>query len=237
MAPPPSAQHRPHVGTLREKPLHASLKQWCADEGDLFEEPVDGFVIDVVSGDHLIEVQTSGFSSMKRKLAALLDLGHRVRVVHPIAATKWIVKVDQEGSEISRRRSPKHGDVTDVFAELVSIPDLVGNPNLEFLVVMTAEDEVRRHDPARAWRRKGWVIEERRLVEIIDTLLLSGPSDLAGLLPPDLPVEWTTADLAHRLGRSRRIAQQMAYCLRGCGAAVAVGKQGNAVVHRTVDQP
>ena len=81
------------------------------------------------------------------------------------------------------------------------------------------------------------MIEERRLVEIIDTLLLSGPADLAGLLPPDLPVEWTTADLASRLDRPRRIAQQMAYCLRECGAAVAVGKQGNAVVYRTVDQP
>ena len=92
-----------HIGTLREKPLHASLKQWCSQPGDTFEQPVDGFVIDVVSDDMLIEVQTRSFSSMERKLTTLLELGHRIRVVHPIAIDKWIVKVDDEGDEIVHR--------------------------------------------------------------------------------------------------------------------------------------
>jgi len=63
----------PHIGTLREGPLHASLKQWCARPGDRFEVPVDGYVIDLVRDDLLIEVQTSGFSSMKEKLRDLLE--------------------------------------------------------------------------------------------------------------------------------------------------------------------
>ena len=223
----------PHIGTLREKPLHASLKEWCAQPGDSFEQPVDGFVIDVVSGDMLIEVQTRSFSSMKRKLVTLLDLGHRIRVVHPIAIDKWIVKIDDDGTESGRRRSPRHGAPTDLFSELVSFPDLVSHPYLDFLLVMTIEEELRRHDPSKAWRRKGWVVQERRLLDIRDTLILSDPSDLAGLLPAELPQEWTTADLASALGRPRRIAQQMAYCLRGCDVAVPIGKQGNAVVYRT----
>ena len=57
---------RPHVGTLREKPLHAALKRWVATEGDLIEEPVAGYVIDLVRDDVLIEIQTRGFSSIKR---------------------------------------------------------------------------------------------------------------------------------------------------------------------------
>jgi len=36
------------VGTLGEKPLHAALKRWYAEDGDHVEEPVDGFVIDLV---------------------------------------------------------------------------------------------------------------------------------------------------------------------------------------------
>lgn len=223
----------PHIGTLREKPLHASLKQWCSQPGDAFEQPVDGFVIDVVSGDMLIEVQTRSFSSMKRKLVALLGFGHQVRVVHPIAVDKWIVKIDDAGAEIGRRKSPRHGAPTDVFSELVSFPDMVAHPALDFLLVMTSEEELRCHDPKKAWRRKGWVVQERRLLDIHDTLILSGPADLAGLLPAGLPDEWTTADLAMELGRPRRIAQQMAYCLRGCGVAMPVGKHGNAVVYRT----
>lgn len=223
----------PHIGTLREKPLHASLKQWCSQPGDTFEQLVDGFVIDVVSRDMLIEVQTRGFSSMKRKLATLLDLGHRIRVVHPIAVDKWIVKVEDDGSEIGRRKSPRHGAPTDIFSELVSFPDLISHKALDFLLVMTGEEELRRHDPNKAWRRKGWVVQERRLLDIYDTLILSGPADLAGLLPSDLSPEWTTGELAEKLGRPRRVAQQMAYCLRECGVAVPVGKEGNAFVYLT----
>lgn len=222
----------PHIGTLREKPLHASLKRWYALEGDLVEVPVDGFVIDLVRGDLLIEVQTRGFSSMKRKLVTLLGLGHRVRIVHPIPVDKWIVKVDADGTIQSRRRSPKHGAPTDVFAELVSFPDLLVDPHLEVEVLLTIEEEYRRHTPNRAWRRKGWTVVERRLIEVVDTLPLRHAADLTGLLPADLPGTFATADLAAKLGTPRRAAQQMAYCLRKVGAIDVVGKDGNAVEYR-----
>ena len=94
----------PHVGTLREKPLHADLKRWYCHPGDTFEQPVDGFVVDVVRGDLLIEIQTRSFSSIKRKLTALLP-HHHVRMVHPIAVEQWIVKVDDTGEILSRRRA------------------------------------------------------------------------------------------------------------------------------------
>lgn len=221
----------PNIGTLREKPLHASLKRWYAGPGDRFEVPVDGFVVDLVRDDLLIEVQTSGFSSMKRKVASLLESGHRIRIVHPIPVDKRIVKIDDEGSVLSSRRSPKHGQATDVFSELVSFPDLLAG-DLEIEVLLTIEDEYRRHEPGRAWRRKGWVVEERRLVDVVDSLLLESANDLAGLLPGGLPEPFTTADLAHDLGRPLRVAQQMAYCLRTTGVIVADGKIGSSVLYR-----
>ena len=224
----------PHIGTLREKPLHASLKRWYARSGDRIEVPVDGFVIDLVREDLLIEVQTRGFSSMKQKITTLLDLGHRVRVVHPIPIDKWIVKVDADGTVLSRRRSPRHGNPTDVFAELVSFPNLLADPHLEIDVILTNEEEYRRYTPNRSWRRKGWTIEERRLIDVVDTLLISNTDDLAALLPAGLSDPFTTADLATELGRPRRSAQQMAYCLRIADVIVAVGKRGNAVEYRVV---
>ena len=222
----------PHIGTLREKPLHASLKRWYARAGDRIEVAVDGFVIDLVRGDLLIEVQTSGFSSMRQKIATLLGLGYQVQIVHPIPVGKWIVKVGADGTVLDRRRSPRHGTPTDVFAELVSFPDLLAHPHLEIDVILTDEEERRRHDPKRSWRRKGWVVEERRLIDVVDTLLISNTDDLAALLPTGLPDLFTTADLAMKLGRSRRAAQQMAYCLRIADVIVAVGKRGNAVAYR-----
>ena len=63
-------------------------------------------------------------------------------------------------------------------------------------------------------------------------MLLRHAEDLIGLLPEDLPEMFTTADLAEKLRRPRRAAQQMAYCLRKVGAIVAVGKHGNAIEYR-----
>lgn len=224
---------RSGVGTLGEKPLHAALKRWYAAPGDLVEHPVDGFVIDLVRGQQLIEVQTRSFSSMKRKLATLLDLGHPVHVVHPVACETVLVKVDDDG-EVTRRRSPKRGDVVDLFAELVSLAPLLRHPGLTFEVVLVRQEELRRFDATRAWRRRGWVVEERRLVQVLDQVALDSPGDLAALMPAGVPDEFTTSDLAEALGRPRRLAQQMAYCLRHAGVVEVVGKQGNATLHRTI---
>ncbi len=222
----------PHIGTLGEKHLHAALKRWYSRPGDRIEVPVDRFVVDLVRDDLLIEIQTRGFSSMKQKVTALLELGWRVRIVHPIALDRWIVKIDGDGTELGRRRSPRHGTPIDVFAELVSFPDLVAHPSLEVHLVLTTEEEYRQHAPGRAWRRKGWMVIERRLVDVVDTVMISGVEDLATLIPAGLPETFTTEDLATALGRSRRVAQQMAYCLRGAEVFVPVGKIGNAVQYR-----
>jgi len=166
---------------------------------------------------------------MKQKLTHLLDLGHQVRIVHPIALTRWIVKVNSDGEVLSRRRSPRHGDPTDVFAELVSFPDLVAHPGLEIHLILTQEEEYRCHTPNGSWRRKGWTVVERRLIDVVDTMMISAPGDLVDLLPADLPEIFTTEDIAATLGRTRRSAQQMAYCLRQAGVIIPVGKVGNAV--------
>lgn len=225
------ASPAPHIGTLRETPLHASLKRWYARPGDLAEVPVDGYVIDLVRGDLLIEVQTSGFSKMRDKLNSLLDRGHRVRIVHPIPVDKWLVKVEPDGEIVDRRRSPKHGDVVDVFSELVSFPQLVGEAGLEIDVLLTEEEEYRVHTPDRSWRRKGWSVMERRLVEVVGSYSIEDAGELTSLLPGKLPESFTTADLAAALGRPRRLAQQMAYCLRESGVIHPVGKKGQAFLY------
>ncbi len=222
----------PHIGTLREKSLHASLKRWYARAGDRVEVRVDRYVIDLVRDDLLIEVQTSGFSSMRRKVRSLLDDGHRVRIVHPIPACKWIVKLSADGAVQGRRRSPRRGAPVDVFPELVSFPDLVAHPKLEIDLLLTHEEEVRRPARNRSWRRRGMAVVERRLSEVVETVAIRSPSDLARMLPADLPHRFTTADLAAHLRRPRELAQQMAYCLRKADVIAPDGKCGNAVWYR-----
>ncbi len=206
----------PHIGTLGEKPLHAALKQWCWQDGDRFEVEVDGYVIDLVRDDLLIEIQTRSFSKMKRKLTALLAAGHQVRVVHPVAVERTIVRLDGTGEVLSRRRSPKRGEPRDVFAELVSFPHLIADPGFEIQLVLTIEDEYRHHDPTKAWRRRGWVVTERRLTRVAGATILSSAADLAELLPDDLPKSF--------LCRLTAITPASAPCmLLGGGVADAAG--------------
>lgn len=218
-----------------EKPLHASLKEWYTKTGDEVECEVDGFVIDIVRSDLLIEIQTTGFSSLKRKVSELLASGHRLRIVHPVPVNKWIVKIDTDGTIVSRRRSPKHGMLTDIFGELVSFPSLLAHSPLEIDIVLTNEEEYRSYTPGKSWRRKGWSVMERRLIDVTDHRLLTDADAICALLPTGLPDAFTTSDLAEALGRPRRAAQQMAYCLRKAGVINVVGKQGNAFEYR-IDQ-
>ncbi len=219
------------ISTFNEKPLHAALKEWYARPDDQLEVPVGGFIADIVRGDLLIEIQTASFASLKRKLLEL-TAHHPVRLVYPIARQKWIVKLAEDGhSRLSRRKSPKRGMVEDIFAELVSFPTLLASPNFSLEVLLIQEEEVRRHDPARRWRRQGWVTHERRLLEVVDRQRFETPADLAALLPPTLPEPFTTSDLAASLPRPRRLAQRMAYCLREMQVIDPVGKQGNAILY------
>lgn len=218
------------IGTLREGPLHAALKAWVALPGDRFEVPVDGHVIDVVRGDHLIEIQTGGFAPLRRKLDVLLDR-HSIRIVAPIPYRSRITKIDAAGEIVDERWSPKRGSRLSIFERLVSFPSLLDHPNLTLTVVGIHQRELRTHHPDRAWRRRGWVVEERHLDEVVDTIDLASPEDLLALLPA-LDDEFTTAQLATLAGISRRLAQQTVYCLRLSGLAEEVARSGNTRLYR-----
>ncbi len=207
------------------------MKEWYRQDGDEVEVSVEGFVVDVVRGELLIEIQSRGFSSMRNKFDRLLD-SHSMLLVHPVAAEKWIVKLDNAGRTVSRRRSPKHGVAADVCAELVAFPSLLSHPNFTLEIALVEEEEVRRPDAKRGWRRGGFVIEERRLVDVRETVQLSSPKELLELLPEGLPQPFTTADLADRLMRSRHFAREVAYCLRVSGAVEAVGRERRGVLYQ-----
>ena len=160
---------------------------------------------------------------------------HRVRLVYPVPRERWIVKLPADGNGPSvRRRSPKRASVADVFEELVSFPELIGNRNFELEVILTQEEQVRRFDGRRGYWRRGWVIVERRLLDASDRLLIRSPSDLLDLLPPDLPEPFQTLDLAASFGRSRAFAQKVAYCLRKCCLITPIGKDTNAVLYTRI---
>jgi hypothetical protein len=218
------------IGLLNEKPLHAALKRWVARPDDQLEVPVDGYVIDIVRGDLLIEIQTGNFSTVKEKVTDLVSR-HRLRLVYPIPREKWLLKLPREtGDEIERRKSPKRGRIEELFRELVSFPELLAERNFSLSVLFTQEEEVRRYTGRRRWQR-GWRTEERRLLTVVEERRFEGPEDAATLLPPTLPERFTTADLAEAIGRSRWWGQKMAYCLRKMGVIEEIGRRGRSILY------
>jgi hypothetical protein len=224
----------PTIGRLNEKHLHAALKAWYAQPADLLEQPVDGFVVDIVRGDLLIEIQTRSSSAIRAKVRDLAAR-HPLRLVFPVAQDKWIVRLAPDhATPIGRRRSPKQGRVENLFDELISFPDLLTHPNFSLEVLLTHEEEMRVPDARQGWRRRGWAIQERRLLSVVDRRIFATPHDLAELLPPDLPDPFTTADLAATAGIARRLAQRMAYCLRRMDVLSDAGKRGRARLYTRI---
>ena len=216
---------------LNEKPLHAALKDWYAQPSDRFEVPFDGFVIDIVRGEQLIEIQTRSFSAMKRKLNKLTDQ-HKVHLIHPIATQKWIVKLQEDETELERRKSPKRGSVEQIFTELVSFPTLIANPNFTIEVVLIHEEEIRHFvGRKKAWRKRGWRTEERRLLTVVDQARFESPADFGALIPTSVVEPFTTADLASAIKKPRRLAQQMVYCLREMGVIESVGREKQGILY------
>jgi hypothetical protein len=213
---------------MQETALHAALKAYYAAPGASQEVLVDGYWIDVVDGDLLIEIQTRNFSAIRSKLIALLE-HHPVRLVHPIAQEKWIVRFPAVGDiRLSRRKSPRRGRLEHIFYELVRIPELLAHPNLSLDVVITREEEIRRLNGKGSWRRKGASIENRRLIDVVTHHLITTPSDLRFLIPADLEMPFTNHQLAAKLAIPRNLATRMSYCLRAMGLLAVVGKHNRS---------
>ena len=219
------------IGTLKEKSLHAELKDWLKMPGDKIESPVDGYIIDIVRGDLLIEIQTQNFSAIRKKLETLLKC-HKVRLIYPIVQNKWIIGLDRNGDQIIRRRlSPKHNSYVNIFEELVRIPHIMLNFNFSIDAIIVHVEETRLNNGKGSWKRKGWSIVDRKLVSIVDQKLFHDPIDFLTLIPKTLKFPFTNYELSKALQRTIRLAGKITYCLRKISVLKVIGKKGKALLY------
>jgi hypothetical protein len=222
---------------MPESTLHQALKdRYTRTSEDRQEVTVDGFQIDVVCGDLLVEVQTGSFTHLKDKLAGLLP-NHPLLLVHPIPVDKWIVRLNGTGDQaVSRRKSPRHGQVEAVFRELVRIARFLDHPNLHLEVVLTREEEILQNDGRGSWRRRGWSIVDRRLLEVVHVVSLHEAEDFCRFIPPECPAPFTSRDLAQALQVPAYLGYKIVYCLRAMGLLEMAGQRGRARLFRPVER-
>lgn len=224
----------PGIGQLTERSLHAALKDYLAQPGDRFEVKLGRYVIDIVRGDLLIEIQTRHLYALRPKLLRLLS-DHPVRLIHPLPAERWIVREGRDGRQ-TRRKSPKRATACDIFTELVRVPDLVAHPDLTLEVLLIREEQQWRDDGQGSWRRGRWSLVDTRLLGVVESAVFGPPADFLALLPP-LPEPFTNADLAHVRGWNSHLAGKATYALRAMGLLATVGKRDRANLFLKVHSP
>lgn len=194
------------------------MKERYAERGDEFEVPLDGFVIDIRRADLLVEIQTTSFGSMGKKLDHLLN-DYRMLLVHPIAVDTYLQRPGKKP-----RKSPKRGSMFTLFEELVSIPTLLDHPNLTLDVALVSVTKVQEPAPRSRRGRGGFRTTDRQLREVLEVRRFRDTEDLTELLPDNLPPTFTTTDIANGAQVSRTVAQQMAFCFRALGVIAQVGR-------------
>ncbi len=214
---------------MTEHSLHSEIKDWYKVSGDELEVKVEDFIVDILRGKLLIEIQTGNFSAVKKKLIKLL-FNNQVRLVYPIAKLKWIVHVSRSGEFVRRRKSPKKGKLIDLFYELVHTASLIGDRNFSLEVLLIEEEELRCNDGRGSWRRKGVTVKDRKLLNVFDRIVFRDSRAFLEFLPKELDEYFTNKVLALKLGISVKLAQKITYCLRKMGAISIADKKRNELL-------
>jgi len=217
-----------------ETSLHRQLKSLYGGAQESRQEvQVDGYRIDAIEArtGRLIEIQSAPLAALRDKVRRLLEAEHKVLVVKPLVGNKRLIYRDCPDGEIrSTRKSPLQESWYHLFLEMVHFVGVFPHPGLTLEVLLTTQEE-HRLPPQRRRRRARYRVQDRVLVGVDSRLRLRTAADLRKLLPPGLPPQFSTADLARVAGIPRWLAQKMAYCLRKTEAVQIAGKQRNTILY------
>lgn len=230
------AAERSGINLYSEYSLHAQLKHYLAKPQDRLEALIEGKVIDLVRADgELVEVQTSHLGQLKQKALALAEKGYRVRVVYPISERRELRRLDPLTNELSSvRKSPKRGDLYELFDELARAPELIAAPNviIEILLIRSVETKIR--DGSGSWWRKGDRTVDKELVEVIASREFQTRAQWLALIPESRASPWTSAALGEALGITTRRAGRLLYCFCRAGLLVESAKAGRYKAYEIV---
>jgi replication fork clamp-binding protein CrfC len=218
---------------MNECSLHSEIKKVYSLPGDQFEVKLGNYIVDILRGDLVIEVQTKNFSALKEKLHVLTK-NHRLRLVYPLPERKRITHITKDHKILNTRKSPKKGRLTDLFRELVMISDMIGEENFSLEVLLIDEEEVRCDDGKGSWRRRGVSIKNRKLMKVNDRILFQTKADYLKILPEGLNEVFTNRELSKLATISVRTARQITYCLKKGGVIRLAGKNGRELVFQKV---
>lgn len=221
------------INTYNESHLHYTLKQKFAPPYAQMEAQIGPYIVDVVYGDRIVEIQTQNLRSAQKKLLYLLDR-YWVKIVHPIITAKWLCLLDPQDTLISRRKSPKKGTCFDLFHEIIYFPNtFLNHARFSMEIAMVQVEEIRRDDGKGSHRRKGISILDRKCLKIEQTFPLYDNEDIFRLIAPHLAQQFTTQEMSLQMGIPSQLSQKIAWWLRTNDWVRCIGKKGRYHLYQT----
>ncbi len=205
------------IGLLNESSMHASLKAYIEPDESKYETAYNGYIVDILRDDGVVEIQTGSFGSMKKKLAALLECGY-VTIVYPVAQLKRIYWQDMDTGELTGGRiSPKRAQPCEIFKELRWLPGLIWHKNLRIRIITVETAVYNRMDGYGKDKKKHSSRIDKQLVRILDDITISSADELIRLLPDTLPERFSVKELSKHGKLSSSAAQSGAKLLYDLG--------------------
>lgn len=219
------------IGTLGEGILHSTIKHYCQPDLTMHEVKYKGFVCDAISENGIIEIQTSSFNRLRRKLAVLLE-EKDVTIVYPIFSLKYILMLDGETGEVlSRRRSPKKDTIFEVFRELYKIRSFLSNPRLSLKIISFEAEEYRLKCEKTFKNRKGYIRLERVPLDITGETYIRGAQEYRLFVPDDIPNNFDSGEFSKYAKVTRSVASKALLILTELGAIERIGKRGRSYLY------
>ncbi len=223
------------IGTLGEKTVHSTLKQYLSGDLSFQEIKIGSYYADVCVDGHIFEIQTRQFNKLRAKLDFFLET-HPVTVVYPITNYNYLRWVTPATGEITApKKSTRHGNPLQVFAELYRIRPFLNHPNFSLKLVLMDMEEYRMLDGYGKDKKKRATKCDKFPMKLVAEYDIETPQDYMMLLPADLPDAFTAREFARLAKIPVGLAQTTLLLLSELKIVLRTGKQGNAYIYELND--
>ena len=223
------------IGTLSEKAVHSTLKQYLSGNLDNQEIKIGSYYADVCVDGHIFEIQTRQFHKLQHKLEFFLK-EYPVTVVYPVTNTNYLRWVTPATGEITPPKKSTHkGNPLQVFAELYRIRSFLSHPGFSLKIVLMDMEEYRMLDGYGKDKKKGASKCDKFPLNLVAEYDIETPADYMMLLPAELPDSFTAKEFAKLTKIPVALAQTTLLLLTELQIVVRTGKQGNAYIYELKD--
>ena len=224
------------IGTLGEKTVHSTLKQYFSGDLSHQEIKIGSYFADVCLPDgHIYEIQTRQFNKLRSKLEFFLP-EHKVTVVYPVTYHNYLRWVTPETGEITPPKKSTHrGNPLAVFTELYRIRPYLNHPNFSLKLMLMDMEEYRMLDGYGKDKKKRATKCDKFPLSLVAEYDIEVPADYMMLLPSELPEIFNAKEFAKLCRIPLGLSQTTLLLLSELQVVSRIGKKGNSYLYSVFD--